>query len=70
MKPLNYCSRWKANCIVFPQVNPNAATLFYNRQKIKYLLAGTDITIHTDHHNLLSAHSRSDRVYRWKLGIQ
>ena len=38
--------------------------------EFKYLLAGTNITAHTDHKNLLSALSQSDRVYRWKLAIQ
>ena len=38
--------------------------------EFKYFLAGTNITVHTDHKNLLSVHSQSDRVYRWKLAIQ
>jgi len=38
--------------------------------EFNYISAGTNITVHTDHHNLLSAHSRSDRVYRWKLAVQ
>jgi hypothetical protein len=38
--------------------------------EFKYLLAGTNITVHTNNKNLLSVHSNSDRVYWWKFAIQ